>query len=138
MSTAPEKIYLQDDDGYHEESGVWGDTTWCTDQIDDTDVEYVRADLVTSLREQLRKERWISVKDRLPELKYRDDSKVPGGAAATLYSESIMVFDGRIRIDHFIQAEGVEGTGTFYVGSRKPVTHWMPLPTPPAESTEGG
>lgn len=42
----PEKIYLQreeETDGYSDFQK--GDRTWCEDQINDTDVEYVRADL---------------------------------------------------------------------------------------------
>jgi hypothetical protein len=78
----------------------------------------------TSLREQLRvaQERWISVNERLPQLtepvfvllRLSDEHKnVP--AVAQLHH------------DRWITTwrENVE------------VTHWMPLPTPPAESTEG-
>jgi hypothetical protein len=78
----------------------------------------------TSLREQLRvaQERWISVNERLPQLtepvfvllRLSDEHKnVP--AVAQLHH------------DRWITTwrENVE------------VTHWMPLPTPPAESTDG-
>lgn len=74
---------------------------------------------------------WILCSERLPSLTKRDDSPVPGGAPATLYSTRVLVFDGTIRIDNLIQAEGFPETQTFYVGTRKKVTHWMPLPEPP-------
>jgi hypothetical protein len=42
---APETIWLQfDADG--ERVDVWDGITWCLDQINDTDVKYVRADMV--------------------------------------------------------------------------------------------
>jgi len=40
---APDKIYLQiDGDSF----GEWEGATWCQDKINDTDVEYVRADTI--------------------------------------------------------------------------------------------
>ncbi len=40
----PEKIYLQNEgDGYDPQD--WEGASWCADRIDDTDVEYIRADL---------------------------------------------------------------------------------------------
>ena len=35
----PDRIYLQWQREYHEE------TTWCVDQIDDDDIEYIRVDI---------------------------------------------------------------------------------------------
>ena len=81
-----------------------------------------------------KKEEWISVKERLPELTGRDDSHVPGDAPATLYSDRVLVFDGTVRIDNLIQAEGDPGTTTFYVGTDEPITYWMPLPSPPSKA----
>ncbi len=57
MSTAPEQIWLQrdEDDTRHprETEGV----TWCEDKINDTDTEYMRADIarneITRLRDTL-------------------------------------------------------------------------------------
>ena len=40
---APDKIYLQWDDGEGDED--YNEITWCIDQIDDTDVEYSRVTL---------------------------------------------------------------------------------------------
>lgn len=53
LSSWPERIYLQRDwgcvdDTPHEE------TTWCAEKIHDVDVEYVRADIVERLREQIK------------------------------------------------------------------------------------
>jgi hypothetical protein len=44
----PERIYLQrHDDCVAEDCGPHGeDTTWCSDKINEHDVEYIRADLV--------------------------------------------------------------------------------------------
>lgn len=43
MSEAPEKIWLQWEGEYHEE------TTWCVDQIEEDDVEYIRLDIAKGL-----------------------------------------------------------------------------------------
>lgn len=50
--TAPENIWLQID---HEANPVdgWEFKTWCEYEENDTDLEYIRADLVESLRQQL-------------------------------------------------------------------------------------
>lgn len=39
--TMPDRIWLQDE-------GDWEDTTWCMDRINDGDVEYIRADLISA------------------------------------------------------------------------------------------
>lgn len=69
-----ERIWLHAD-----VSGSWFDWTWSQDQIDDTDVEYVRADIAATLRtenERLRGERdnekhlkayWLDYTKRLDE-----------------------------------------------------------------------
>ena len=80
--------------------------------------------------------KWISVSESLPEFVGRDDSHVPGGAPATLFSDEVIVFDGRVRMDHLVQAEGMPETRTYYVGTQKPVTHWMRKPNPPTEQKE--
>ena len=48
-----ERIYLQvrDIEGNLVDPS-FGDLTWCADQINDTDIEYVRADLFAALRAQ--------------------------------------------------------------------------------------
>jgi len=51
---APDRIYLQA--GMTEEDEDWDDevgVTWCIDQINDNDVEYVRRDVAVKLREML-------------------------------------------------------------------------------------
>ena len=45
---APEIIYLQWRGGEYEE-----DNTWCWDQINDDDIEYIRADRVIQIRDAL-------------------------------------------------------------------------------------
>ena len=50
--TAPEVIWLQIDDEAEQFDG-WEAQTWCSDKINETDVEYVRADTVARLREVL-------------------------------------------------------------------------------------
>lgn len=50
--TAPENIWLQIDPEA-EQFDWWDAQTWCSDQINDTDLEYVRADVVESPRQQL-------------------------------------------------------------------------------------
>ena len=50
--SAPERIWLQIDPEA-EQFDWWDAQTWCSDQINDTDLEYVRADAVESLRQQL-------------------------------------------------------------------------------------
>jgi hypothetical protein len=42
--SAPERIWLQDDEGI-DPDGDWFSATWCGEQINDEDVEYIRADL---------------------------------------------------------------------------------------------
>lgn len=54
--SAPERIWLQIDPEA-EQFDWWDAQTWCSDQINDTDLEYVRADVVESLRQQLETER---------------------------------------------------------------------------------
>ena len=46
--TAPEIIYLQlyDSEGEEMTEYYGGDITWCVDQINDTDVGYIRIDLL--------------------------------------------------------------------------------------------
>lgn len=52
-NSAEERVYLQvDGDAF----GDWEGVTWCKDQINDTDVEYVRADLATASAQQAREE----------------------------------------------------------------------------------
>lgn len=83
----------------------------------------------------LMKTNWVPVSERLPEFVRRDDSYAPGRglgpAPASLYSERVLVFDGTVRIDNLVQSEGLPETKTFYIGSKKTITHWMPLPQPP-------
>jgi hypothetical protein len=84
-----------------------------------------------SLREQLRvaQERWISVKERLPEL-YPDD----GGGQISDYVA--VIFGG---LEGWKRARLTDDGWyiDFATHVITPVSHWMPLPTPPAESTEG-
>jgi hypothetical protein len=51
---APEKIYLQvcDDSDCEEPFCEHHDVTWCQDKIEDTDVPYVRADLVAQAQRE--------------------------------------------------------------------------------------
>lgn len=48
--TAPEAIWLQIDSEAEQFDG-WYDQTWCSNQISDTDLMYVRIDLVEGLRQ---------------------------------------------------------------------------------------
>ncbi len=41
---SPKEIYLQIDGEHHD----YGGATWCQDKIYDTDVKYIRADLVVA------------------------------------------------------------------------------------------
>lgn len=50
--TAPETIWLQIDPEAEQFDG-WDAQTWCSDQINDTDLKYVRTDVVEELRQQL-------------------------------------------------------------------------------------
>lgn len=50
--TAPENIWLQIDQEANPIDG-WEFKTWCEYEVNDNDLEYVRADLVESLRQQL-------------------------------------------------------------------------------------
>ncbi len=50
--SAPEVIWLQVDPEAEQFDG-WEAQTWCSDKINETDVEYVRADTVARLREVL-------------------------------------------------------------------------------------
>ena len=45
-----DKIYLQVEDS----SGMFGETTWCENKINETDIEYIRADELATLRERVR------------------------------------------------------------------------------------
>lgn len=58
MTDAPERIWLQWVEPHHAEN------TWCEDQINDHDIEYVRADLSTYaaglLRDTAKRTRWKS------------------------------------------------------------------------------
>ncbi|MBK6587958.1 MAG: hypothetical protein IPG22_06545 [Acidobacteria bacterium] len=50
-STKHDAIYLQVCD---DEDSEWlGHVTWCQDRVHESDVKYIRADLVESLRQQL-------------------------------------------------------------------------------------
>ncbi len=53
MSSAPSRIYLQVGDDA-EPPINYSESTWCADRINDSDVEYVRADLATSSVERTR------------------------------------------------------------------------------------
>jgi hypothetical protein len=54
MSSAPEKIYLQDEDEGLEEYQDVGGRTWCEDKINEGDVEYTRSDLVAKMLQEER------------------------------------------------------------------------------------
>jgi len=49
--SAPEKIWLQIDPEA-EQFDAWDAQTWCSDQINDTDLQYVRADCIVKLERQ--------------------------------------------------------------------------------------
>jgi hypothetical protein len=49
--TPPERIFLRPNGDDHGEPISWLDSTWCQDRIDDTDAEYIRADLAKGLLE---------------------------------------------------------------------------------------
>ena len=56
MHNAPDTIYLQinpEGEGASSTHSVAEAATWCEDQINESDVEYVRADVVASLRQQI-------------------------------------------------------------------------------------
>jgi len=55
LHNAPATIWLQvDPDGIDPTEEFLPDgATWCKDKINDSDVEYIRADVVESLRQQL-------------------------------------------------------------------------------------
>ena len=56
MSEAPEIIYLQ----WIPEKTWYDDTvTWCEDEINDDDIEYIKASTATRLRGLLRRVEWI-------------------------------------------------------------------------------
>ena len=65
--------------------------------------------------------RWISVKDRLPER----GKAVITARQRIVRVEMLMLPSNRWSVD-------ISGA----VGCFSPVTHWMPLPTPPAKETE--
>lgn len=44
---APERIWLQIGDGYYEEHG--DEMTWCEEQQEDSDIEYIRVDVIDRL-----------------------------------------------------------------------------------------
>ena len=50
--SAPETIWLQIDPEGEQFDG-WEATTWCSDQINDSDLNYVRSDLVEGIKQQL-------------------------------------------------------------------------------------
>ena len=55
MTAAPERIWLQWE-------GHAGDTTWCDEEISDTDIAYVRADKLAEAENILRK--WVEMTER--------------------------------------------------------------------------
>ena len=67
ITTAPERIWLQDNGDFDAASEV----TWCQHRIDDNDTEYVRADLaaVTAERDRMRE-----ALKQIETLWYNDDS----------------------------------------------------------------
>ena len=75
--------------------------------------------------------RWISVKDRLPEIDIDDPKPVPvlvyeyGYIGVGQYGARSKYFD------HFAKEFSVDGEAS------TGVTHWMPLPSPPEEETNG-
>ena len=74
---------------------------------------------------------WISVKDRLPEIDIDDPKPVPvlvyeyGYICVGQYGARSKYFD------HFAKEFYVDGEAS------TGVTHWMPLPSPPEEETNG-
>jgi sRNA-binding protein len=59
MSETYERIWLQNPNTDPENEWC-GETTWCQDKINDSDVEYVRADVVESLRQQLAEQKRLT------------------------------------------------------------------------------
>ena len=76
---------------------------------------------------------WISVEERLPELKHKDDS-------GRLYSDYVLVVIDynalrSVTIDEYNQTKSTKRK--HWAEHNKNITHWMPLPEPPT-TEEGG
>lgn len=70
---------------------------------------------------------WISVEDRLPELK--DDSVLAHFENGSI--ETIHIEDYFKPITNGFNANGEQIYTKWYLHHNPLVTHWMPLPTPP-------
>jgi hypothetical protein len=83
---------------------------------------------------------WIPVTQELPKFTRRDDTPIAGrpNAPATLMSDEVLVLEWGdcYRITHLVGGEGSEHPPQWYSASG--VTHWMPLPAPPAPCTADG
>lgn len=119
VTNVPARIYLNLGDLY--EMGEipfqqLTDVTWCEDKIDDTDIEYVRAD-ASAQSEGLRKDAW-----QLIETAPKDGTEVL--LIATRHS---MLMPHPERIVGAYRNGWWSGPSTL-----SHVTHWMPLPEAPA------
>ena len=87
---APHTIYLQtgcdDPEDCDCSFNEWGDTTWCADQIHDTDIPYIRADYAAPVSAKLE---WVDLTD--------DELK----AALEVHQVGLSVRIGRIAIAAF-------------------------------------
>lgn len=76
--------------------------------------------------------KWISVKDRLPEIAYENQKSFI----------RVITWDGKkvreLSYRHISQHDKVCGIFYFRYGGGKiiSITHWMPLPDPPSKPTE--
>lgn len=68
---------------------------------------------------EIKMQKWIPVTERLP-----------GNESVLIYSEGWGVAEGKYHPDTG------EWTQYRWNAVRKPITHWMPLPEPPKETTE--
>ena len=113
---------------YHVTASFWTNRCYETGQIDDCGFDVLKAeklecapDRLTELEAENKalREPWISVEDRLPSFGFPVVTRTAGGTA---------------QVDHLTTAW--KFTADHPIESDDPVTHWMPLPEPPA--TEGG
>lgn len=80
---------------------------------------------------------WISVKDRLPELRQTDDLDIDGSRMNFKLSDFVLVYtDGKIDIGQ-LEDDGEGPMWLINLWQKVEISHWMPLPEPPKEGEVG-
>lgn len=121
MTDAPERIWLQDEGDYEgaRDAMMGTDTgvTWCDTRVNDSDTEYLRADLAPG---------WSTDMEAAP----KDGTRI-----LTFHPANPGAIIERARRDNWIINEW-RGIGWYRSLPEQPPVAWMPLPAPPKGETD--